>query len=226
MKYKKTYFDSGAEYKKKDGLYSIKEKLFSDKKSKEHYNFILKERWVNLKGCKKILDIGCGKCEFLKLNPYGAEIFGTDIIPETLKEAKEQGINVNLGDVNKKLPYKNNFFDGIILSHVIEHIEDPANMFDEIKRISKNDCKLVIVVPNCSFKEFYNDYTHKHPYTKMSLYRILKDNGFKDIKIENGPCLNPLLGILLLFPKLRLLIEKIFGKISPSEFIAVAKYEK
>ena len=46
------------------------------------------------------------------------------------------------------------------------------------------------------------------------------------MKIKNGPCLDQLLGILLFFPKLRLLIEKILGKIAPSEFIAVAEYEK
>jgi len=45
---------------------------------------------------------------------------------------------------------------------------------------------VLLVTPNFSFKQFYGDYTHKRPYPKMALYRLLRDYEFKEIKIING----------------------------------------
>ena len=54
---------------------------------------------------------------------------------------------------------------------VIEHIYNPNNFLNEIKRILKKNGNLIIVTPNFrfSFKEFYDDPTHVKPYTEESL---------------------------------------------------------
>ncbi|MFC1682207.1 class I SAM-dependent methyltransferase [Nanoarchaeota archaeon] len=227
MEYKQEYFDSGAEYKKKSIFHKIKSKIFSDKYSREHYKYILRDRWKYLKDSERVLDVGCGKCEFIELNPFNLKVSGIDINIKAVEDAKEKGFEVKLGNVNKKLPCESDFFEGIISSHVLEHIEDPTNLFSEIKRILKDKGKLVLIVPNYSFNEFYSDYTHKHPYTKMSLYRIFRDNGFENIVVKGGPCLSKVVGALFFpFPKLRFSIEMLLGKISPSEYIVVGEIEK
>lgn len=229
MDFKKQYFSSGVEYKKRSAIYKIKNKLFSNKKSKEHYDFLLLDRWGNFKGSKRILDIGCGKCEFIDLNPFKKKVFGLDINPETVAHMRKKGFIIKVGDLtsNKGIPYNKDSFDAVNLSHVLEHLDNPTKAILEIKRVLKNKGKIVIIVPNFSFKRFHDDYTHKKPYTKMSLFRLLNDNSFSEITIKNGPSLNKLIGgLFFFFPRIRFIIEKFFGIFSPSEFIAIARNDK
>ena len=227
MKYKDNYFDSGKEYNSRNILYRIKNSLFSNKLTDEHYKLLLLNKWRLLKGCKEILDAGCGKCEFLGLNPYKTKISGIDLIDDVLKQAKKKGFNVKQADVTKKLPFKKDSFDGLNFSHVLEHLDNPIPTILEFKRVLKNKGRILITVPNFSFKSFYNDYTHKRPYTKLALYRLLRDCGFENIRIEHGPKLSKIISTLFFFsPRLRFVIEKLFGKISPSEFMAIALNKK
>jgi len=230
MEYKKKYFESGQEYKSKRGLHNLKKifpRKFFEKKSRIHYNLILHDRWKKFAKSKNILDAGCGKCEFISLNPYNKKIYGIDINLDAIKIGSERGFKVKYADVTRNIPFKDNTFDSIIFSHVLEHLESPVNTINEFKRVLKNKGKIMIIVPNLSFKRFHDDYTHKKLYTKLSLYRLLRDFEFEDIKIENGPMLNQLISALFFqFPRLRLKIEKLLGKISPFEIIVTAKNTK
>jgi SAM-dependent methyltransferase len=231
MDFKKSYFDSSKQYNQQKSLYTLRDSLpissFLQRKSKQHHNLLLLNKWKLFKGCKKVLDAGCGKGEFLELNPYNAEVYGVDIIEDALAASKTKGINVRFADLNKKIPFIDSSFDGINCSHVLEHLEDGTNTISEFKRVLKDKGILVISVPNFSFKKFYSDYTHKRPYPKEALFRILNDNGFCEIKIINGVCLNQLLSAtFLLFPSMRFAFEKFFGIFSPWEIIAIARNKK
>lgn len=231
MEFKENYFNSGKEFNKKRGLYSLKEKLpiksILKEKSDKHYSFLLLEKWKLFKDKNKILDVGCGRGQFIKLNPYKKEAFGLELIDSEVKRAKKEGLNVVKGDANKKIPFPASSFDGIMCSHVLEHLSDPTKMFSEFKRVTRNGGIVVIAVPNFSFKSFFKDPTHKRPYPKEALYRVLSDHGFQDIKIVNGPFLNPALSAaLLFFPKVRHAAEKVLGKIKPWEYLAIARVEK
>ena len=77
--------------------------------SKDHIQSILSEKknW-------KILDIGCG---------YSANEFATTICDvQDLSEFYKEKNFVKLE--NKSLPFKDNEFDFVIASHVLEHVED------------------------------------------------------------------------------------------------------
>jgi len=229
MKYSKQYLQELKD-SEKEGLYIFKKFLprkIKENSSKKHLKLFQLNRWKYIKNCRKILDIGCGKGNFIKSVPSYQEIWGMDIIKETVDKLNKQGFKAKWGDLNKKIPFKDNEFDGITCFHVLEHIADPLKILLEIKRVLKKDGTLLIVVPNLSFKKFYDDYTHIRPYTKTSLRRLLKDFGFKNIKIEEGPCRNQIVsGLFFIFPEIRFGVEKLLGKASPFEIIAIAKNSK
>lgn len=220
------------DYSKEKGLHKLKNKIsskklrdFISKKSNEHYNLKLLDRWNYLKGRSKIFDAGCGSGDFMKINPFGTEIIGKDVNKLNLEKLKTQGLEVSFGDLNKKINFQDNSFDAISCFHVLEHLTNPQNAISEFYRILKKDGLLMIMVPNFSFKNFYNDYTHVRPFTKLSLFKILEHKGFKNIEIKKGPCLESQIinSLFLFFPKKRLSVEKFFGKLFPSEIFAIAQ---
>ena len=86
-----------------------------------HINSVLKKntQW-------KILDIGCG----YTANKYATEIADSQDLSSFYKNKKFIKIN------HKVLPFKDNEFDFVIASHVIEHVEDFEFFIKELERIS------------------------------------------------------------------------------------------
>ena len=74
-----------------------------------------------------ILDIGCG----YTANEHAKIVADTQDLANFYKEKKFIKIT------EKKLPFKDNEFDFVITSHVIEHVEDFQFFIKEIERISK-----------------------------------------------------------------------------------------
>ena len=74
-----------------------------------------------------ILDIGCG----YTANENATVIADVQNLSEFYKERKFIKIN------SEKLPFKDNEFDYVIASHVIEHVKDFKSFIKELERISK-----------------------------------------------------------------------------------------
>jgi SAM-dependent methyltransferase len=74
-----------------------------------------------------ILDIGCG----YTANKYANTIADVQDLSRFYKDKNFIRIT------EKKLPFKDNEFDFVITSHVIEHVEDFQFFINEIERISK-----------------------------------------------------------------------------------------
>ncbi len=73
-----------------------------------------------------VLDIGCG----YTANKYANVICDTQDLKSFYKDKNFVQLN------DKKLPFKDNEFDFIIASHVLEHVEDPIFFLNEIQRVS------------------------------------------------------------------------------------------
>jgi ubiquinone/menaquinone biosynthesis C-methylase UbiE len=58
-------------------------------------------------------------------------------------------------------PFKDNEFDLVFASHVLEHVEDLVKTMKELKRICKNNAKIIIRGPHFSCGVSYRDPTHK-----------------------------------------------------------------
>lgn len=118
-------------------------------------------------GCKKILDIGCGKGSFIELTPK--RIIGIDRNWHSLKECLKKDCTVIKGDV-LNLPFSSQSFDGAYCADLIEHFSPPdaRSLLMEMLRILKAGGLLVVGTPLPS-KMFWNDPSHVRPYPPHSL---------------------------------------------------------
>ena len=98
------------------------------------------------KGVKKILDLGCGSGRHsVYLARRGFDVYGFDISEHGIKIAKgwlrkeKLKASFKIGDVYKKLPYKDNFFDALISTQALHHnrIGSIRKLIKEIERILK-----------------------------------------------------------------------------------------
>jgi len=132
----------------------------------------------------KMLEIGCSTGNFLANDP--TNILGIDINKNSLKLAKDRGFNVLCGDVEHGLFFKDNSFDAIYASHVIEHLNNQIYFLKECYRILKPDGLLIVITEDFSkaYKVFYDDPTHRHPLTRRSLEKCALEARFKKFKVE------------------------------------------
>jgi ubiquinone/menaquinone biosynthesis C-methylase UbiE len=105
-----------------------------------------------------LLDIGCsdGTLTILFQQAMQAEdVYGFDVVYESLKLATQKGVKTSRIDVNKdKFPFPDNFFDVIIASEIIEHCVVPDNLLREAHRILKPGGYFLLSTPNLA--AFYN----------------------------------------------------------------------
>ncbi len=91
---------------------------------------------------KKVLDLGCGPGFYLvKLRKKDAKVKGIDLSKGLIKIARKQNpkTEIKLGDITKKLPYKNSEFDAVISPLVLGHIKNWKPVLKEVKRILKKN---------------------------------------------------------------------------------------
>lgn len=67
-------------------------------------------------------------------------------------------------DLNKKrIPFKSNYADYILISHLIEYLDSPADFMHEVWRIAKKGAVIDLVVDHYSFGFSYAEMRHKRP---------------------------------------------------------------
>lgn len=96
--------------------------------------------------------------------------YAIDISQEYLDKAKKFKPNNEyiLADV-QKLPFKDNFFDKVIFTHVLEHVGKPTKALSEIYRVLKKGGELYLEVPTEEMELFLsknNKVFKKYIYTK------------------------------------------------------------
>ncbi|MBU2544899.1 class I SAM-dependent methyltransferase [Patescibacteria group bacterium] len=101
----------------------------------------------NIKSNDSVLDIGCGKGELtFDLAQKAKNVVGIDFNEKSIDLAKNKfsafNIKYILGNVTEDLPCEK--FDVLILSNVLEHIENRVEFLNKIKRLGD---KILIRVP-------------------------------------------------------------------------------
>lgn len=97
----------------------------------------------------KMLEVGCGNGERLAMfRDMGWSVHGQEVDPTCVKNAlKRFGIEIRLGEL-ENLGYDDNFFDAIVLNHVIEHVHKPLLLMAKCYRLLKPGGVLTVVTPN------------------------------------------------------------------------------
>jgi hypothetical protein len=134
-----------------------------------------------------VLDLGCGAGGLLdSLAKRGLRnLWGLDPAPECAAHVEERGHNARTGTI-KTNPFQKNLFDGIILSHVLEHVKDLAEALGCLKSILKEDGWLYVEVPDarryldCLIAPFQDfNLEHINHFSRESLINLLSSCGFK-----------------------------------------------
>lgn len=145
----------------------------------------MRKRWVGLfQPSERVLEIGCGEGIFLELlKERGIESEGVDIDPEKVSSGQKRGLTIHCGRAEEFLRGKQQTFDGIMMSHIIEHL--PANVLIELLTecysALKPGGRLIIISPNISNPavqaNFWLDITHVRPYPHQLMIKVLESMG-------------------------------------------------
>lgn len=124
----------------------------------------------------KILEVGCGYGRILKLiSTNFNNTTGVDVNQKSVDKLKNQGFNVyNIEEFKDK--NRNEKYDVIILSHIIEHFNPNELLkFLEIYLPYLNSNGYVLIATPLYTKYFYDDFDHIKPYQPIGLKMIFEN---------------------------------------------------
>lgn len=162
---------------------------------------------------ERIIDLGCGDGFYIYLLSnlgLDIELYGLDNDQNSLKSAlkniKSKEVKFKKADLMKKLSFPDEYFHGIVMSEVMEHLPDDYKCMKEANRILKKNGRIVISVPNNNYPFFWDPINwilervfkthiksgfwagvwnqHIRLYSEANLKLVLEESGFKKIKIS------------------------------------------
>ncbi|MDD5307573.1 MAG: class I SAM-dependent methyltransferase [Deltaproteobacteria bacterium] len=155
--------------------------LLLDSKEVQLYDFLDK---YSLHG-KKVIEIGCGRGEFLSLLPFfDVDAYGLEYSDASVAFCLENGLRVEKGFPDRdNVTLASGPFDAFLLLMFLEHIPEPNIFLQAIYNNVTEEAVGLIEVPNFDmilekglFSEFVVD--HLFYFSKDTLQRTLQFNGF------------------------------------------------
>lgn len=146
----------------------------------------------------KILEIGCGEGLLLnELFKAGYNVTGIEPSTTASERARKKGLNVITGEFpNTNLDKK---YDVIILSHVLEHLQDPGLIIQEIKKVGAGGMLFLVqanykgIIPTIEKDRWYAWMPNQHfwHFTPTGLRNFVKFYGLKLLDVENSTLVHP-----------------------------------
>jgi len=143
-------------------------------------------------GQSDVLDVGCGRGEFLELlREKGIRARGLDLNPEMVEVCRARGLDVSSADARGYLRgVPDDSLGGLIAVQVIEHLE-PSYLADTLTLASSKlrpGARIVLetINPACwvaFFESFIRDLTHVKPIHPETLQYMLQASGFANVEI-------------------------------------------
>jgi len=115
---------------------------------------------------KTKLNIGCGR-------DIRADFINCDCV---FSDRVDKVFDLNI----YPYPFKDNQFEEIACYSVLEHLESPERVIEEMWRISRPNAKVIIVVPHFSCWQAWGDLTHRRPFNSTSLFSFSNKKSHRD----------------------------------------------
>lgn len=121
-----------------------------------------------------IIELGCGVSSFLPqmaARTGELELYGIDFTPKTIERLKKQYpiINYAVGDVRETLSIHPDYFDAVVAGELIEHLEQPEKLVDEMVRICKPGGVVLLSTPQLEF----DDPEHLWEFDAVDIFHML-----------------------------------------------------
>lgn len=164
----------------------------------DRFEKVVEEIRENTKAKDKILDIGCGEGKIWQLFP-DLKVTGLDFSQENLKKAKKYVTPV-LGNA-EKLPFKDNSFDMVLATEILEHVINPDRLLTETDRVLKRGGNAIITFPNTAALQlrigiplfgrsplinYPQNVGHIRFFDLSDIRKMLKDTKLKVRKVRGG----------------------------------------
>lgn len=150
----------------------------------------------------RVLDVGCGAGPALRfLEKKGQEAVGVDLVYYPLAEASHlvrPDVGLVQADVGATLPFASESFDVLLLSELVEHLEDEQPLLHECLRVLRTGGQVVVTTPNLwdarrtlapvtgRVWSGDTDPTHCNLFTPTRLGKALKKAGFRNVHWRTG----------------------------------------
>ena len=113
--------------------------------------------WIPPADDLRILDCACGRGFYLNMYRYvsACRLVGLELEADVIRKAQRNvghlpDITLTRGNIYA-LPFPDDYFDGVILSEILEHIEDDVAGLREVRRVLKPGGVVAITVPNANY---------------------------------------------------------------------------
>lgn len=194
----------------------------------------LLDRLEEFRKLDRILDVGCSAAFFLKLaKDRGWSPQGVEVAEWAVKFSSEQlGIPVFHG-LLQDAAFPTESFDVVFSSHVIEHIQRPSVLVEEMRRVLRPGGALVTIVPTqfrspkyIFLKSWYGEGPPRHVsfFIRKSLENMLRKKGFRILSSRQNIELQLLLRQLrqmTLFRPMEVKQDSQDGNVTPAEDLPV-----
>lgn len=139
-----------------------------------------------------LCDVGTADAMMLNMLNQNLNVktaIGLDFSIELLKTNKNPKLNLVKGDAIE-LPFKEDSFDVVVATAVIEHVSDAGKMLKECWRILKESGLCILTTPDPIFEHiatkfgYLEEEQHVKTFKLFELMSLLKSKGFKILKAE------------------------------------------
>lgn len=155
--------------------------------------------WIG-EGPRRVLDVGCGDGRFLELlRDFGSpewRLGGLESDADAVERCREKGFDAHTERVEEFAlkEEERNQYDAVIMLQLLEHVEDPSRIADQVFQLLRKGGLFVIETPHLGGLDYalfqgrhwghYHFPRHFHLFSEATLRDVLEKNGFEIVAHE------------------------------------------